>query len=441
MNIKENTNQLLLFILLIFYSLVALFTRSFVGIYIFGFRLGELIVLGSLLAFIIWTLILFKQKNKYNDNFLYFNVSLVLLFLFSLYLTGGSLTSAYTFKTSSYIWSLGYFFIGSIFAKKLNVSKKIIFFSTLIPVIQYLMSTGRYPNFIIQFFIDYSDKFQFLKGADVMLNLIIVLTLLQIFKFNKIFEVSYSFLIIALLSPMLLYQSRSAFIPLIIYLISYIIFNQKYLRRNYFKSLFLLVISCFIFIFYSYNVYGNFQFQKVQKIFTLEEDVTVVVSDLVEQKNTAQVFLSFYLDEGRIKSKDPTTNWRLDIWQDVAIDMKEEAIFLSGYGYNSIIPAITDPTAPGRFGRDGLNEHVHSYYFTILARGGIIQFIVMMFYYFNIYRNLNLNNHKMQMLMFLFPVAMHVSFDISMEGVQFPMIFLTFLGYYYTKLKLLEDKL
>ena len=71
----------------------------------------------------------------------------------------------------------------------------------------------------------------------------------------------------------------------------------------------------------------------------------------------------------------------------------------------------------------------------------ILQFIVMMFYYLNIYRNLNLNNHKMKMFMYLFPIAMHVSFDISMEGVQFPMIFLTFLGYYYTKLKLVEDKL
>jgi O-antigen ligase len=99
---------------------------------------------------------------------------------------------------------------------------------------------------------------------------------------------------------------------------------------------------------------------------------------------------------------------------------------------------MTDPTAPGRFGRDGLNEHVHSYYITILARGGIVQLMFMMFYYFNIYNNLKISSNRKILLMYLLPIAMHVSFDISMEGVQFPMVFLTFIGYLYTKLKLTE---
>ena len=37
---------------------------------------------------------------------------------------------------------------------------------------------------------------------------------------------------------------------------------------------------------------------------------------------------------------------------------------------------MTDPSAPGRLGRDGLNENVHSYVFNILARGGIFQLIL-----------------------------------------------------------------
>ena len=423
---------------LFFYTMTALFTRSFVGIYIFGFRIGEIIVLVSLLTFIVWTYFLFRDKNRYNDNFLYLNLTLVVLFLVSLFLTNGSPFSSYTYKTSSYIWSLGYLFIGMLVANNLKVSKKIVLLGCFIPIIQYLMSTGRYPNFIIQFFIDYSDKFQFLKGADVMLNLLTIFSLIQIYNFNKNLEMSYIFLTTSLVAPMLLYQSRSAFIPLVVYILFYTILNIKLLSKNYFKTLILLTVSSTIFIFSSYNVFGNFEFQKVQKIFTLEEDVSVVITDLVEQKNTTEVFFSFYIDEGKLKSKDPTTNWRLDIWQDIIIDMRENNNFLTGYGYNSIIPAMTDPTAPGRFGRDGLNEHVHSYYFTILARGGIFQLIFMMFYYFNIFNNLKISSNRKILLMYLLPIAMHVSFDISMEGVQFPMVFLTFIGYLYTKLKLTE---
>ena len=37
---------------------------------------------------------------------------------------------------------------------------------------------------------------------------------------------------------------------------------------------------------------------------------------------------------------------------------------------------MTDPSAPGRLGRDGMNEHVHNYFVNIFARGGIGQLIL-----------------------------------------------------------------
>ena len=60
-------------------------------------------------------------------------------------------------------------------------------------------------------------------------------------------------------------------------------------------------------------------------------------------------------------SWDPTTDWRLDIWQDVYHDLVEKERIIIGYGYKEIIPVMLDPTAPGRLGRDGLNENVHNY--------------------------------------------------------------------------------
>ena len=41
-----------------------------------------------------------------------------------------------------------------------------------------------------------------------------------------------------------------------------------------------------------------------------------------------------------------------------------------------ILPVMTDPSAPGGLGRDGLNEHVHNYFVNIFARGGIFQFLL-----------------------------------------------------------------
>ena len=83
--------------------------------------------------------------------------------------------------------------------------------------------------------------------------------------------------------------------------------------------------------------------------------------DTATDKNTHTVFLSFYIQDGRLTSQDITTRWRLDIWQDVIEDMVQDDIVIKGYGYNEIIPAMIDPNKPGRTGRDGKNENLHNY--------------------------------------------------------------------------------
>ena len=39
----------------------------------------------------------------------------------------------------------------------------------------------------------------------------------------------------------------------------------------------------------------------------------------LKTKNTQATFLSFYIDENRLYSKDGNINWRLRIWQDVIV--------------------------------------------------------------------------------------------------------------------------
>ena len=87
---------------------------------------------------------------------------------------------------------------------------------------------------------------------------------------------------------------------------------------------------------------------------------------------------------------------------------------------------MTDPSAPGRLGRDGLNEHVHSYIFNILARGGILQLIIFIAFHFSFlliwYKKFN----NFQILLFMVPIFINSITDMNMEGVQFPFSLLFF---------------
>ena len=132
-----------------------------------------------------------------------------------------------------------------------------------------------------------------------------------------------------------------------------------------------------VFIASTYNIFGELDFSKRSESQNIEiSSVSSNLNKLIENKNTVDVFLSFYIYEGRIYSRDGTTDWRLDIWQDIIEDLNDKDQIYSGYGYSSILPIMVDPEAPGRLGEDGLNENVHNYIFTILARGGLIQLIL-----------------------------------------------------------------
>ena len=77
------------------------------------------------------------------------------------------------------------------------------------------------------------------------------------------------------------------------------------------------------------------------------------MSRAAQQKNTTELFGSFFIMDGRLYSEEQMANWRLQIWQDVFVDMNTKNILFKGYGYKEIIPVMTDPTAPGRLGWDG----------------------------------------------------------------------------------------
>ena len=108
-------HKYLRFVTYIFFVLVFLFARTFMGIYIFGFRIGEIAIVGSLLIFLI-SIFVYK-KSEYFQNIKDYKIQTALILLFfsfliMVYTSGGSFTNPYTFKSSSYIWTFGFFFFG-----------------------------------------------------------------------------------------------------------------------------------------------------------------------------------------------------------------------------------------------------------------------------------------------------------------------------------------
>ena len=153
-------------------SLVIIFGRSFTGVYIFGLRIGELLIGFSLLVAIFILFLPFENKYfKLNKLNFYVYKLIVISFFLIVIITDGSFTNTYTFRSSSYVWTYSFLFF-SIFLTK-NIKTDYWFFK-LIPFflpILYILSTIRFPQFLIDFFYNYSDKFDFVKASDLLVIL------------------------------------------------------------------------------------------------------------------------------------------------------------------------------------------------------------------------------------------------------------------------------
>ena len=70
-------------------------------------------------------------------------------------------------------------------------------------------------------------------------------------------------------------------------------------------------------------------------------------------------------------------------------DLNYKGKIVFGFGFNEIFEIMKDPTAPGRLGREGLNEHVHNHLFTVLGRMGLIGLFIYFVFQFNLLKLIN----------------------------------------------------
>ena len=423
--------KILLALYLIFLGLLVGFDRSAAGLEVFNFRVGEILIFGFL---VICFILFFQIQNINYFSFLkefilpirIVNI-LIIFFLVSLVVFRSDFFNPYVYRTSSYIWTIGAFFVSLYLFKDIKEYKKLSKLATALllfmPLVHYLFSTGFYPNFIIDIFIQYSDKFTFPKASDVMLSLVVVNLLnIKIFK-NKKFSLFYLITSVSIMLPLLLLMSRGSFLSVLVFTILFLFFERKFIVKNLIYSLIIFVFGYIAFTLSTYNV-NDIDFN--QDITVQELSITENIKEIAKKKETRKAFLSFYFQDGRIMSVDNTTNWRLDIWQDVVEDLNNKNQFLLGYGYNEIIPVMLDPSAPGRLGRDGLNENVHNYLINVLARGGIFVALLIIYFHYSYIKIWNKKNGNYEIILLFIPAIINSLLDITMEGVQFPIIYYSF---------------
>lgn len=405
-----------------------IFTRSFVGIRFFGFRLGELMVgfgLLIILMFLISQIFLPKKFEFFPTNYY---LLLLVSFFVSLFINKGNLFNLYTFKSSSYLWMVGYVIIGYFFFSNFVFNKLHIYILMTTPYIVYIFNSGNYPNFIIDFFNKFSDKFQFNKGSDVLMVLIFCLFVLKNKFEQDINYLNYTNISFFLLLPLFLTLSRASFFAALLFMVLFNLYQMDVVKQNKKKYYICLILGILFFIISAIRLAALPDIESRSDEPVVIQVVSGSVSEVAQRKNTFQ-FLGFYLCEDRICAKDNTLDWRFDIWFDLVQDQVSKNKLLFGFGFNEIFEVMKDPQAPGRLGRDGLNEHVHNHIFTIIGRFGLLGLFLYFLFQYKLIREF-----RYDLVLFLVPLFLVSMIDTTMESIQFPYLYYFLIGYYLNSL-------
>lgn len=425
-----------------FFLFVFLFTRSFMGIYIFGFRIGEYAILSAFLFFLMYIYLSFKS-----NLFISFDKSLSLItylilinFLIVLFISTDNFIDPYIFKASSYVWTIGYFFLGYILSKNFEVNKKLINSSLLILVYIYFVAIYDLPSELQEFFLRISDKYEPHKGSDVLIMFVSIFYL-YIRANNKRVGLETLVVFSSAFLPLLLYKSRGAFIALFIYLIFELYgLRKQLLKKYYLRNIILVVVSLFIFF---------------QSVFLVTESGALKVSIANEKLNQVTQYRApelkpgeyvnyLFIKDNRFYSTDVNINWRIQIWQDVILDLIKDKKILFGNGYSKKIPAMAALDQEGnsvRSGLDGLNENVHNNFVNILARGGLSHLLLFIIFYLFLIMKFKNKFNNLDIITFSIPILFTSFFDASMENSHYPLIFYFLLGIAFNSDQIFKRKL
>jgi len=415
------------FLNLIFVLVLFIFGRVFMGLNIFTFRLGEILIGISALFFIYFLvkdLINFKNLSGEEKNTTIIFVLIALHTVYLLFFYGYEFFNLYPFKASSYIWVLGSFYVGRVNNYNFS-SKKSLVLICLALVLSYFSSIFGITNVNQDIILRYVDKFDYLKASDLIIFFIFFIYFFIQSSFrNKLNFNVFVFLFSIFYLPLMMNKSRGASIAFML-LISFLIYELIKLKKS--KNFYILII------FLSFLMFVLSAFIVSKSPIELEEidNKVVYVSTSRYEKpvqNTPQVIDDYpilYTEGRRLFSSDGNLNWRLQIWQDVFEDTYSKNIVLKGYGYNFKIPAME---LAYRSGNDGTNENVHNFFVNIYARGGLIHLLLYLSFLTFLFKSAKQNNRLKIFAMVFVPLIFTSFFDASMENAHYPLIYYFLIG-------------
>ena len=332
---------------------------------------------------------------------------------------------------------MGFLFFGYHFFRVNNLNKNLIYLGLPVLIYIYFFSIYGFPQSVINFILSISDKFEPHKGSDLLIIYVTV-----IFMTNKLFEdkrrgFEIFILFTSLYLPLMLFKSRASFIAFLFFTFCEIYYFRNNFKIKFKRNLLLIFLTIFIFFQSVFFVSGS-GFLKADEIESEVAYVATYRNDPDDEK-----FRLFYIAQDtlgskttRIFSSDNNLNWRLQIWQDVIYDLLNKNQLFLGYGYDEKIPAMLDE---GRSGLDRLNENVHNYVVTLLARGGIMTVALYSFLYYLLIKTYKDENKSNYFLIYLIPIIFNSLFDVAMENSHFPLIFYFFSGMLFHKNKLFNN--
>jgi hypothetical protein len=411
-NLTRSTNVLIY----IFFLGIFFLSRTFMGLTFFGFRLGEIAIFISCLSFL---LSLFFYK-RFLQNFVSVSQTMIylssfLLFSFIIYVlySKGNFLNLYIYKASSYIWVIGFLFIG-IFVSQYNyINQRHTYAFLFLLLFIYYYSIYGIPDNWQDILLRYSDKFEYHKGSDILIMFVSTFYILNRLSLNKRLTLEIFLCYCFLFLPLLLFKSRGAFISLLVFIILELWFLRKSFKVGVARNLILFVLLMII-LFQSIFIVNKSGFLKLLEV---EENTEFIISYRDVPLEESGGFL--YIKEGRVYSGDGNLNWRLQIWQDVVLDLASDQKLLTGFNYNEKIPAMDDPF---RSGDDGTNENVHNFIINIIARGGIVHLATYLSLLYVIFKK-SININDSSAINFAIPLLLASLLDSSMENSHFPLIF------------------
>jgi len=428
----DKLNKLLINFLFLFVLLILINGRSLLGIYVLGFRIGELLT-GFSFVLIIYAFVKYKYFiSNFGLPTLLIFASMIIYFLFFNFLRNESFTNLYIYKSSVYIWYIAYLFIGYQIFKNYKFSPNVFIFGYVGLLVQYIFNVLFYPEVLISFFSEYSDKVQFLKGAEISI-FFIVITFFSNRYFKNGFMIDLFLLSSSIYFPLTIFKSRSAGFALGCFIIYELYLLKDYFKTNLRKSLVLVLLCTLLFAFTSHNLVDN-----IYEVEETERAIAQVFKHKYVISNTYDEEVPFlYIFDSRLYSADGNLNWRLQLWQDGVQELFQKDNFITGIGFSSRPGVFNDAIFSGV---DGLNENFHNYFLNVLIRGGIFNLLLIILLFYNLSKNSFANFSKSDFYTFLLPLFFISMFDGSMENPYFAITFYFFVSSFFSGIKF-KDKL